>query len=105
MQATNRVSKSTSNCKDGGRKSRRIYRVHPREIARERAREKMKEPFFDDRLEDDTPPETSLERFQQPLLRRCRYDLGSVIFAGRVNSTPKGFRGIATLDGGLDGFY
>ena len=73
-------------------------------VAKEKARQLMKTPFLDDSPMDSTPLACSRERFRRPLLRRCPFDLSSVIFAGCVNSKPKDLQAPALLDGGLDGF-
>lgn len=64
----------------------------------------MRETFLDNNPMGGASPGCSLLQFQRPHLRRCPYDLSSVTFVGRVNSTHKHFRSTAELDGGLDGY-
>ncbi|KAK0640839.1 hypothetical protein B0T16DRAFT_430841 [Cercophora newfieldiana] len=64
----------------------------------------MRETFLSNNTMDGSYPGCSLAQFQRPLLLQCPYNISSVTFTGRVNSTPKPYRSTAELDGGLDGY-
>lgn len=66
-------------------------------------RERMSEPFLDDSIMDDSPPSCASEDFEAPRLRRCPFDIRSMSFTGRINSTPDPVA-CTGLDGGLDGY-
>lgn len=71
---------------------------------RRRARNLAAIPFLDDKTMNNACLDCSGKNFGEPRLQRCTYDLSSVEFIGRVNSTPKSLRSNAELDGGLDGY-
>ena len=64
----------------------------------------MSEPFLDDTILDSTkPPSCKATDFQRPLLRRSKFGIDSVIFAGHINPNPDSTTP-RQLDGGLNGY-
>lgn len=63
----------------------------------------MNQEFLDHELMDDnTPSGCPLEALERPRLRRCAFDVSTLVFTGRINPVRTCLE--ARRDGGLDGY-